>query len=303
MNKRFFVLLATVALPAVALAQGRGGRGAASASAPTGPAILLVPDRVWDGVDAAPHDGWGVIVRGDRIEAVGPRAQLSVPADATTIAIPGTTLMPGLIEGHSHLLLHPYNETPWDDQVLHEALALRVARAVNHARATLMDELDPPRLSCAPQAAPERFETGTQSHEDMAGVAAAVDFLAGLAHGATRRERLEQAYGALAARGDELLEQLWTGLESIPRVRLFGPRPGTPRTPTVSFVIDGHDARAVAEHLSSRCGLFLSSGSFYAAHVLEDLGVNALVRAGCMCYTTASEVDRLVEGVAGIAGG
>jgi imidazolonepropionase-like amidohydrolase len=138
MNKRFFVLLATVALPAVALAQGRGGRGAASASAPTGPAILLVPDRVWDGVDAAPHDGWGVIVRGDRIEAVGPRAQLSVPADATTIALPGTTLMPGLIEGHSHLLLHPYNETPWDDQVLHEPLALRVARAVNHARATLM---------------------------------------------------------------------------------------------------------------------------------------------------------------------
>lgn len=136
MNKKFFVLLATVALPTVALAQGRGGRGAAPV--PTGPAILLAPDRVWDGIDAAPHDGWGVIVRGDRIEAVGPRAQLTVPPDATTIALPGTTLMPGLIEGHSHLLLHPYNETPWDDQVLHEALALRVARAVNHARATLM---------------------------------------------------------------------------------------------------------------------------------------------------------------------
>lgn len=136
MNKTFFILLSMAALPTVTFAQGRGGRGAAPA--PTGPAILLVPDRVWDGVDAAPHEGWGVIVRGDRIEAVGPRAQLTVPADATTIALPGTTLMPGLIEGHSHLLLHPYNETPWDDQVLHEALALRVARAVNHARATLM---------------------------------------------------------------------------------------------------------------------------------------------------------------------
>ena len=67
-----------------------------------------------------------------------PRGQVSVPADAVTITLPGTTLMPGLIEGHSHLLLHPYNETPWDDQVLHESLALRVARAVNHARATLM---------------------------------------------------------------------------------------------------------------------------------------------------------------------
>jgi len=136
MNKTFFILLAMAALPTVTFAQVRGGRGATPA--PTGPAILLVPDRVWDGVDAAPHDGWAVIVRGDRIEAVGPRAQLTVPADATTIALPGTTLMPGLIEGHSHLLLHPYNETPWDDQVLHEALALRVARAVNHARATLM---------------------------------------------------------------------------------------------------------------------------------------------------------------------
>jgi imidazolonepropionase-like amidohydrolase len=99
---------------------------------------LLVPSRVWDGIENQPHEGWAVLVRGDRIEAVGPRAQLSVPNDATTIDLTGTTVMPGLIEGHSHLLLHPYNETPWDDQVLHEALALRVARAVNHARATLM---------------------------------------------------------------------------------------------------------------------------------------------------------------------
>jgi imidazolonepropionase-like amidohydrolase len=93
---------------------------------------------VWDGVEAAPHEGWAVLVRGDRIEAVGPKAQINAPADATTIALAGTTLMPGLIEAHSHLLLHPYNETPWDDQVLHEPEALRVARAVNHARATLM---------------------------------------------------------------------------------------------------------------------------------------------------------------------
>jgi imidazolonepropionase-like amidohydrolase len=137
MKRICLILLATAALPTITLAQGRGG-GRGAAPAPTGPAILLVPDRVWDGVDAAPHDGWAVVVHGDRIEAVGPRNQLSVPSDATTITLQGTTLMPGLIEGHSHLLLHPYNETPWDDQVLHEALALRVARAVNHARATLM---------------------------------------------------------------------------------------------------------------------------------------------------------------------
>ena len=99
---------------------------------------LLVPQRVWDGGDGAPRDGWVVLVRGERIEAVGPRAQVAVPAGTATIALPGTTLIPGMIEGHSHLLLHPYNEVPWDDQVLRQSEALRVARATNHARATLL---------------------------------------------------------------------------------------------------------------------------------------------------------------------
>lgn len=100
-------------------------------------ATLLVPDRVFDGVDPQPHQGWVVLVRGNRIEAVGPASQVSA-AGATTIPLAGKTLLPGLIEGHSHLLLHPYNEAPWDEQVLREPEALRVARAVNHARATLM---------------------------------------------------------------------------------------------------------------------------------------------------------------------
>jgi imidazolonepropionase-like amidohydrolase len=100
------------------------------------PAILLRPDRVFDG--ERNQAGWVVVVRGDRIEAAGPAASTPVPSGARTIALPGTTVLPGLIEGHSHLLLHPYNETTWNDQVLREPLALRVARAVNHARATLM---------------------------------------------------------------------------------------------------------------------------------------------------------------------
>jgi imidazolonepropionase-like amidohydrolase len=134
MRNTFLIALALAGTASVAHAQARGGRGAT----PPGPPTLLVPDRVWDPADNAPHDGWVVLVRGDKIEAVGARATVTAPADAVTIALPGTTLMPGLIEGHSHLLLHPYNETPWNDQVLHESLALRVARAVNHARATLM---------------------------------------------------------------------------------------------------------------------------------------------------------------------
>jgi imidazolonepropionase-like amidohydrolase len=97
--------------------------------------ILLKPARLFDGVNPSPHDGWSVLVEGDRIMAIG--SNIAAPAGATVITLPGATLMPGLIEGHSHLFLHPYNETLWDDQVLHEPLALRTARAVVHAQKTL----------------------------------------------------------------------------------------------------------------------------------------------------------------------
>ena len=97
--------------------------------------ILLRPARVFDGVNPAPHEGWSVLVEGDRIAAAGPN--LTTPAGARVIDLPGATLMPGLIEGHSHLFLHPYNEALWDDQVLHEPLALRTARAVVQAERTL----------------------------------------------------------------------------------------------------------------------------------------------------------------------
>lgn len=135
MKNRFVFTLIALAATSVANAQGGGGRGQNNAPQPV---TLLVPARVWNAIDNEPHAGWAVLVRGERIDAVGPRASLTVPADATTIDLPNTTLIPGMIEGHSHLLLHPYNETSWNDQVLTEPLALRVARATNHARATLM---------------------------------------------------------------------------------------------------------------------------------------------------------------------
>ena len=127
------ILGAAAAIPCVAPAQVRGRQPAAPVTS-----TLLVPDRVWDGVESAPHSGWAVLVTGTKIIAAGPRGQISAPAGATTIDLPGTTLLPGLIDAHSHVLLHPYNETSWNDQVLHESLALRTARAVNHLRATLM---------------------------------------------------------------------------------------------------------------------------------------------------------------------
>ena len=124
---------AAAAIPCAAPAQVRTRQPAVPVTT-----TLLVPDRVWDGVEDAPHSGWAVLVTGNKIVAAGPRAQITAPAGATTIDLPGTTLMPGLIDAHSHMLLHPYNETSWNDQVLHESLALRTARAVNHVRATLM---------------------------------------------------------------------------------------------------------------------------------------------------------------------
>jgi imidazolonepropionase-like amidohydrolase len=99
-------------------------------------AVLLRPARVFDGVNPRPHEGWSVLVSGGKIVAAGPG--VAAPLGARTVELPGMTLMPGMIEGHTHLFLHPYNETSWDDQVLREALSLRTARAVNHARATLM---------------------------------------------------------------------------------------------------------------------------------------------------------------------
>ncbi|HVE78957.1 MAG TPA: amidohydrolase family protein [Gemmatimonadaceae bacterium] len=98
---------------------------------------VLRPDAVWDGGEAAPRAGWGVVVTGDRIVAVGPTSALSVPAGAEAIALPGLTLIPGLTDLHSHVLLHPYDQTSWDDQVLRESEALRVARATVHLRETL----------------------------------------------------------------------------------------------------------------------------------------------------------------------
>src|SRR5688572_19033690 len=125
------VLLAAIAAaPAAGPARRSVGEGGPQADGVT----LLRPARVFDG--EAIHDGWVVRVRGDRIDAAGPAA--SVPVEgASVLDLPGLTLLPGLIEGHSHVFLHAYNETPWTDQVLKESLGVRTARAVNHLRATL----------------------------------------------------------------------------------------------------------------------------------------------------------------------
>jgi imidazolonepropionase-like amidohydrolase len=100
--------------------------------------VLLRPQRVFDGTGSAAHDGWVVLVTGEKIVAAGPAASIAAPAGTTTIELPGTTLLPGLIDAHSHVFLHPYNETLWNDQVLKEPFAYRTIAATLHARDTLM---------------------------------------------------------------------------------------------------------------------------------------------------------------------
>jgi imidazolonepropionase-like amidohydrolase len=101
-------------------------------------ATLLKADRVFDARSAQAHAGWAVLVQGDKIAAVGPATQMQLPPGTQTIDLPGTTLLPGLIDAHSHIFLHPYNETLWNDQVLKETLPYRTIEAVQHVRATLL---------------------------------------------------------------------------------------------------------------------------------------------------------------------
>jgi cysteine desulfurase family protein (TIGR01976 family) len=171
-------------------------------------------------------------------------------------------------------------------------------------RRELLETLPFPKLIPAPDYAPEVAEMGTQNHEGIVGAAAAVDFLASLAEGETRRERLRAAFDALHARGAVLTRLLWDGLSEIEGVKLYGPRPEEPRTPTVAFTVRGVKSTDVARRAASR-GLFLSHGDFYAATVIErlELGEEGLVRAGCACYTTREEVERLIECVGEIARG
>jgi selenocysteine lyase/cysteine desulfurase len=170
---------------------------------------------------------------------------------------------------------------------------------VLYGRKELLERIDFPKLRPSPDYSPERMDTGTQNHEGIAGAAAAVDFLASLAGRGTRRERLGAVFVEMHARQHELTVRLWNGLSVIPGVRVYGPSPDFPRTSTVSFTVAGHSSEDVARKLTKNA-IFMSDGDFYALTVVERLGVGGLVRAGCTCYTTLEEVERLLMGVASL---
>ncbi|HKU13867.1 MAG TPA: amidohydrolase family protein [Steroidobacteraceae bacterium] len=229
-------------------------------------AILLRPARVFDGTTM--HTGWRVLVRGERIAAVGNDV---TAAGAREIELADATLIPGLIEGHSHLFLHPYNETSWDDQVLHEPLALRTVRAVTAARATLMAGFTTAR------------DLGTEGagYADV-GLKRAID--EGIVPGprllvATRAIVASGAYGpkgfepgvevpqgAEEATGEDMVRavrrQIAAGADVVKLYADYRWRPGEPRRPTMSeaelraATAAAHDAgRTVAAHSTTEEGM------------------------------------------------
>ncbi len=160
----------------------------------------------------------------------------------------------------------------------------------------LLSEIDFPKLVPAPDYIPENAETGTQNQEGMVGAAAAIDFLASLGSHPTRRENLSSVFAATHERNAQLFARLWNGLSSLSGVSVYGPPPDFARTPTVAFSIAKRTPREAACLLAEK-GLFLSHGDFYAWTVVQRFGLEpgGFIRAGCACYTTEEEIDRLLN--------
>jgi imidazolonepropionase-like amidohydrolase len=237
--------------------------------------ILLHPARVFDGTDPRPHEGWSVLVRGDRIEAAGPN--LAAPPGAQTVELPGMTLMPGMIEGHSHLFLHPYNETSWDDQVLKEPLALRTARAVNHARATLMAgftttrDLGTEGAGYSDVGLKQAIEQGIIPGPRMIVVTRAI--VATGAYGPKNAEPEFVARGAEEADGPGLItavrRQIGAGADWV---KLYGDyrwRPGEPSRPTFTL-----------EEMKTAVEVAHSAGRKVAVHAGTAEGMRRAILAG-----------------------
>lgn len=173
---------------------------------------------------------------------------------------------------------------------------------VMYCRANLLETLPFAKVAPASDCGPERAETGTLNHEGIAGATAAVDYLESLAEGDSRRTALKESMAAIEQRGAALLKQMWDGLVEIDGVALYGPPPDQPRTSTIAFTVRGVAPATVAARLADNA-VFVSDGDFYAQTVIERLGLapEGVVRAGCACYTTTDEVERLVAGVRKIA--
>jgi cysteine desulfurase family protein (TIGR01976 family) len=174
-------------------------------------------------------------------------------------------------------------------------------------RQELLEQFLPFKVPPSPDTAPERWETGTLNHEGIAGAAAAVEWIAGLGNAADspgeRRSALARAWERIQGHESRLLGRLLEGLEQLPGLRIHGPPAGAPRTPTVAFNLGGYSPDEVADSLAEQ-GVFVWSGHFYAPNVIERMGladVGGVVRAGLAAYTSAEDVERLIDAVALLA--
>jgi len=257
------------------------GWAAAAADAPASPRpVLITPERVWTG-DGAAHAGWSVLVEQGRVQAAGPSATLAVPADVERIALPGKTLIPGLIELHSHVLLHPYNETTWDDQVLKEAPSYRIALAVRHAQDTLLAgfttirDLGTEGADYADVGVKRAIDEGQVPGPRMFVATRAI--VASYSYGPaerTYRPDLDIPYGAQGVTGvDEMVkavrEQSAHGADWIKLYADYRSGPDGSTKPTLT--LEEMKAAVTAAH---------ASGRKVAAHASSDDGIRNAVLAG-----------------------
>ncbi|MEO5717610.1 MAG: amidohydrolase family protein [Chthoniobacterales bacterium] len=241
----------------------------ALADPPAATLTLLRPAAVFDGKEM--HPGWVVLVRRDKIEAAGPAAEITAPNDARSIDLPNDTLIPGLIEGHAHLFLHPYNETPWNDQVNNESLAFRTAAATAHARATLLSgfttvrDLGTEGAGYADVGLRKAIDQGIVPGPHMIVVTRAI--VAAGSYGPKLSTDLDLPQGAEEASGvDEIVRavrtQIGKGADWIKLYADYRWGPGEPSRPTFSqeeltaAVKAAHDAgRPVAVHATTAEGM------------------------------------------------
>ncbi len=241
---------------------------ASSLRAETGPSFLLRPAAVFDGTER--HPGWAVLVRGDKIAAAGPASEITA-GDATTIALPNDALMPGLIEGHSHFFLHPYNETPWNDQVLNESLAFRTAAATAHAAKTLragfttVRDLGTEGAGASDVGLKKAIDQGIVPGPRMLVVTRAI--VATGSYGPKLSPDLDLPQGAQEASGvDDIIkvtrQQIGQGADWVKLYADYRWGPGEPSRPTFSeaelaaAVKAAHDAgRPVAAHATTAEGM------------------------------------------------
>jgi cysteine desulfurase family protein (TIGR01976 family) len=170
-------------------------------------------------------------------------------------------------------------------------------------RRELLESLDAYKVRPAPDDPPEKWETGTQSFESLAGVTAAVEYLASLGAGDHQRDRLTTAFKAIGEHEAALTGRFLDGVDAIDGVRLYGIADQRPRTPTFAISVAGHSAQEVAEQLGKQ-GIFVWAGHYYAVEVMRRIGVldlGGLVRIGFVHYTTGSEVDRVLDALSRVA--